>query len=173
MGGRLAVDLAARVAGPRDSRTPSPPTSASTSVPGRMPATRRVPIISTSFWISSLIRFDHHAGRGLADRVGQLDVAVAEERRGLDHAQLVEAGDRVAVRGLGLPRRSVMYDSEDPKFAAQFANTLVSEFVEQSQEMRWKASQRTGEGLEEHLNEMKANLEKSEGSLKRMPGLPD
>ena len=31
--------------------------------------------------------------------------------------------------------------------------------------MRWKSSQRTGEGLTAHLNEMKANLEKSEGAL--------
>ncbi len=75
-----------------------------------------------------------------------------------------EGAPNLTVRATGKTRLvEVMYDSEDPKFAAQFANTLVSEFVEQSQEMRWKASQRTGEGLEAHLNEMKANLEKSEG----------
>ena len=79
---------------------------------------------------------------------------------------MAKARQSSSVRATGQTRLvEVMYDSEDPKFAAQFANTLVSEFVEQSQEMRWKASQRTGEGLEAHLNEMKANLEKSEANL--------
>ncbi len=58
-----------------------------------------------------------------------------------------------------------MYDSEDPKFAALFANTLVSEFIEQSQEMRWKSSQRTGEWLTGHLSELKDKLEKDEANL--------
>ena len=81
-------------------------------------------------------------------------------------AFMAKARSNLSVRASGMTRLvEVMYDSEDPKFAAQFANTLVSEFVEQSQEMRWKASQRTGEGLEAHLNEMKANLEKSEANL--------
>src|SRR5580704_13364118 len=81
-------------------------------------------------------------------------------------AFMAKARSNLTVRASGMTRLvEVMYDSEDPKFAAQFANTLVSEFVEQSQEMRWKASQRTGEGLEAHLNEMKANLEKSEANL--------
>src|SRR5579862_4959770 len=81
-------------------------------------------------------------------------------------AFMAKARQNLTVRASGQTRLvEVMYDSEDPKFAAQFANTIVSEFVEQSQELRWKASQRTGEGLESHLNEMKANLEKSEGNL--------
>jgi len=81
-------------------------------------------------------------------------------------AFMAKARQNLTVRASGQTRLvEVMYDSEDPKFAAQFANTLVAEFVEQSQEMRWKASQRTGEGLEAHLNEMKANLEKSEANL--------
>ena len=58
-----------------------------------------------------------------------------------------------------------MYDSEDPKFAALFANTLLSEFIEQSQEMRWKSSQRTGEWLTGHLSELKDKLEKDEANL--------
>jgi len=52
-----------------------------------------------------------------------------------------------------------------PKFAALFANTLVTEFIEQSQEMRWKSSQRTGEWLTGHLSQMKVDLEKSEAQL--------
>jgi len=59
----------------------------------------------------------------------------------------------------------VLYESPDPKLAAEFANTLVSEFIEQSQEMRWKSTQRTAEWLTSHLDEMKAKLEQSEAQL--------
>ncbi len=59
----------------------------------------------------------------------------------------------------------VLYLSPDPKLAADFANTLVSEFIEQSQEMRWKSTQRTAEWLTSHLDEMKAKLEQSEAQL--------
>jgi len=37
----------------------------------------------------------------------------------------------------------VTYESPDPKGAADFANTLVSQFIELSQEERWKAAQGT------------------------------
>jgi succinoglycan biosynthesis transport protein ExoP len=59
----------------------------------------------------------------------------------------------------------VLYESQDPKLAAEFANTLVGEFIRQSQEMRWKSTQRTGEWLTSRLDEMKAKLEQSEAQL--------
>jgi len=59
----------------------------------------------------------------------------------------------------------VLYESPDPKLASDFANTLVTEFVEQSQEMRWKSTQRTAEWLTSHLAEMKLKLEQSEAQL--------
>jgi polysaccharide biosynthesis transport protein len=59
----------------------------------------------------------------------------------------------------------VLYESPDPKLAADFANTLVSEFIELSQEERWKAAQGTAEWLTSHLDEMKAQLETSEAEL--------
>src|SRR6266850_1041809 len=59
----------------------------------------------------------------------------------------------------------VLYESTDPQLAADFANMLVSEFVEQSQEMRWKSTQRTAEWLTSHLDEMKVKLEQSEVQL--------
>src|SRR6266481_1620042 len=59
----------------------------------------------------------------------------------------------------------VLYESPVPKLAADFANTLVTEFVEQSQEMRWKSTQHTAEWLTSHLDEMKVKLEQSEAQL--------
>lgn len=59
----------------------------------------------------------------------------------------------------------ILYESPDPKLAANFANTLVSEFIELNQEERWKAAQGTAEWLTNHLNQMKNQLEASEAQL--------
>jgi succinoglycan biosynthesis transport protein ExoP len=59
----------------------------------------------------------------------------------------------------------VTYESPDPKGAADFANTLVSQFIELSQEERWKAAQGTAEWLTSHLDKMKAQLEQSETEM--------
>lgn len=72
----------------------------------------------------------------------------------------------LTVRAAGDTRLlEVLYESPDPKLAADFANTLVTEFIEQNQDMRWKSTQRTGEWLATHLDEMKAKLERSEAQL--------
>src|SRR5713226_6379104 len=61
----------------------------------------------------------------------------------------------------------VLYESPDPKGAADFANTLVSEFIELSQEERWKAAEGTAEWLTSHLDKMKAQLEQSETEMQQ------
>ena len=76
------------------------------------------------------------------------------------------AKSNLTVRAAGETRLlEVLYESADPKLAADFANTLVSEFIEQNQEMRWKSTRRTGEWLATHLDGMKAKLERSEAQL--------
>jgi succinoglycan biosynthesis transport protein ExoP len=59
----------------------------------------------------------------------------------------------------------VTYESPDPKGAADFANTLVSQFIELTQEERWKSAQGTAEWLTSHLDKMKAQLEQSETQM--------
>src|SRR5713101_3531707 len=59
----------------------------------------------------------------------------------------------------------VLYESPDPKGAADFANTLVSEFIELTQEERWKSAEGTAVWLTNHLNIMKTQLEQSEAQL--------
>lgn len=72
----------------------------------------------------------------------------------------------LTVRSSGNSRLlEILYESPDPKLAADFANTLVSEFIELSQEQRWKAAQGTAEWLTNHLGQMKAQLEASEAQL--------
>jgi capsular exopolysaccharide synthesis family protein len=59
----------------------------------------------------------------------------------------------------------IRYDSVDPKFAADFTNTLVSEFVEESLQARWRTSQYTSEWLGRQMQGLKAKLQASEQQL--------
>ena len=73
---------------------------------------------------------------------------------------------RLTVRSSGETRLvQVYFEDRNPRLAADFANTLVSEFVEQSHQMRWESTQRTTEWLAGHLDGMKVNLENSEAQL--------
>ncbi len=56
-------------------------------------------------------------------------------------------------------------DSTDPDVAADFVNTLVSEFVEQRMEDRWEAYNTTGQWLTRAQEELKLKLEASEQRL--------
>jgi polysaccharide biosynthesis transport protein len=77
-----------------------------------------------------------------------------------------QAEGNLTVRVVGNSRLlEVLYDSQDPKLAAEFANILVGEFIRQSQETRWKSVQNTGEWLTSDLDQMKAKLEQSEARL--------
>jgi polysaccharide biosynthesis transport protein len=81
--------------------------------------------------------------------------------------QLIQQIERnLTVQSSGNSRLlEVLYESPDPKVAADFANTLVSEFIELTQEERWRAAQSTAEWLTNHLDQMKAQLEASEAQL--------
>jgi len=56
-------------------------------------------------------------------------------------------------------------DSVNPKVAAQFANTMAEEYIDQNRESRWESTQKTGEWLTRQLQDLKIKLEKSEDEL--------
>jgi len=56
-------------------------------------------------------------------------------------------------------------DSTDPEVAAEFINTLVSEFIEQRMEDRWDVYNTTGQWLTRAQEELKFKLEASEQRL--------
>jgi capsular exopolysaccharide synthesis family protein len=56
-------------------------------------------------------------------------------------------------------------DSSDPQMAADFANTLTSEYMEQNMEARWNAAQGAAGWLTKQLDELRAKLENSEREL--------
>src|SRR5438105_8249835 len=59
----------------------------------------------------------------------------------------------------------ILCDSADPQLAADFANTLVKEYIEHNLESRWKTSQHTGDWLKLQLQDLKIKLEQSEREL--------
>ena len=81
--------------------------------------------------------------------------------------QAVEwASDRLRVRVAGQTRVvEVLFDSPDPQLAADFANTLANEFIEQTLEVRWQAAQKTSQWLTRQLDDLKSKLERSQAQL--------
>ena len=72
----------------------------------------------------------------------------------------------VRIRASGQTRVIEVYaDSESPQYAADYANTLTSEFIDSNVEARWKMSQRTGEWLSRQLDDLRVKLERSEDNL--------
>ena len=79
---------------------------------------------------------------------------------------LQDVQKRLTVQSWGQTRMAeIFYEDHDPQLAADFANTLVSEFIASSREARWESTQGTAEWLTGHLNSLKAKLESSEQQL--------
>ena len=60
---------------------------------------------------------------------------------------------------------TVRFDSRDPELAARVVNTVAADYVDQSLEARWQATQKAAEWLTQQLVGVKAKLEKSEDEL--------
>lgn len=59
----------------------------------------------------------------------------------------------------------VVFESEDPKFAAAFVNALGEQFIDEQMQSRWRMAQRTADWLGRQLEQVKGQLEKSEAEL--------
>jgi polysaccharide biosynthesis transport protein len=82
------------------------------------------------------------------------------------HKLLADAADSLRVHAAGQTRViDVSVDSVDPHLAADFANVLAEEFIDDNIESRWKMSQRTSDWLGVEMEKTRAKLEQSEASL--------
>ncbi|MBI4874080.1 MAG: polysaccharide biosynthesis tyrosine autokinase [Acidobacteria bacterium] len=59
----------------------------------------------------------------------------------------------------------VLFDSSDPNYAADFANTLTREYIRQSLDERWRVSQQAAEHLDKQLKASRERLQKSDDDL--------
>lgn len=79
---------------------------------------------------------------------------------------IAAAAGSVTVKASGTTRiLEVTCDSPDPRLAADFANALVAEFIEESLDSRWRTTAKTAEYLTKQLEDLKIKLEKSEDEL--------
>src|ERR1700730_6043558 len=114
----------------------------------------------------------------LADRIAENDKKSfwsrwTRRRAGDDRLSAVRQDEllrdvqqHLTVQAWGQTRMAeIYYEDREPQLAADFANTLVTEFISQSRESRWEATQGTAEWLTGHLNTLKKNLEISENQL--------
>jgi succinoglycan biosynthesis transport protein ExoP len=59
----------------------------------------------------------------------------------------------------------VSFDAQDPQLAAQVANSLAADYIQETLQMHWDATQRATSWLAQQLNDLKIKLEKSEDDL--------
>ncbi len=59
----------------------------------------------------------------------------------------------------------VLYDSTDPRLAADVANAVTAEFIRQNLDSRWQTTQKTGEWLTGQMEDVRIKLERSEQQL--------
>ncbi len=79
---------------------------------------------------------------------------------------LVKIAKSVKVRAVGRTRViEISADAPDPKLAAAFANTLVTEFINENLDSRWKATEKTSEWLGHELDSARSKLQGSEDAL--------
>ena len=79
---------------------------------------------------------------------------------------LGSAAGGVRVRATGLTRIvDLTCDSTSPQVAADFVNTLASEYIEQNLETRFNSTEHTGDWLKNQLNDLRGKLEKSQDEM--------
>jgi len=82
-----------------------------------------------------------------------------------------EAVVAAALRNLGVHASNlshvveITFDSPDPQFAADFANALSNELIEQNLDVRWKAALRIADWLSNQMQDLKNRYEKSANQL--------
>ena len=78
-------------------------------------------------------------------------------------ATLEKVKKEVKVRSVGQTRiMEVAVDSTSPKMAAEFANHLAQDYIEENVQSRWEMTQKTGDFLTKQIDDMRAQLERSE-----------
>jgi capsular exopolysaccharide synthesis family protein len=72
----------------------------------------------------------------------------------------------LVVKGSGMTRLvEIQTESPNPELAADFANTLASEYMDQNVENRWDSMKKTGEWLTKKVSELRGRLEAAEQSM--------
>lgn len=103
------------------------------------------------------------ASQSLLERMLSLRGLETKDSR---NSRLQMASKETKVKASGQTRViEIVVSNTSPEVAAEYANRLTQEFIEQNMEARWQMTQRTGEFLTKQLDEMKVKLERSDDAL--------
>jgi capsular exopolysaccharide synthesis family protein len=96
----------------------------------------------------------------------RLSRAVVPERTIATKDAVHEIAKNLVVKGSGLTRLvEIQTESPNPDLAANFANTLAAEYMDQNVENRWDSMKKTGEWLTKKVSELRGKLEAAEQAL--------
>lgn len=77
-----------------------------------------------------------------------------------------EIARTMVVKGSGLTRLvEIQTESPNPQLAANFANTLAEQYMDQNMENRWDSMKRSGEWLTKKVQELRGKLEAAEQAM--------
>ena len=116
----------------------------------KLTETNRLSSYSPPDRLSSLRRILHLSSPPLSGKSGPARVPPFEFKVTADTTHIVE----------------LSCDSADPRFAADFVNTVAEEFTQMQLETRWDASKRTTAWLNDQMAEMKRKVEDGEARLR-------
>lgn len=107
-------------------------------------------------------REEFNPPRGFWHRSSAADPADAAERT------LKTFEDRLSIDPVKRSRLvEVGFESRDPELAARAVNAIASNYIDQSLEQRWEATQKASQWLSQQLVGLRAKLENSEDELQR------
>jgi capsular exopolysaccharide synthesis family protein len=109
---------------------------------------------------------EYQPGAGRVARIRKALGLPLTEMSNSQQAIFDKAAANLKVQASGLTRVvEISFDASDPQRAADFVNTLVTEFTEASMESRWTTTQKTSQWLNRQLGELKAKLERADAEL--------
>lgn len=94
-----------------------------------------------------------------------LNLPVDDSESGVE-PPLAMAKKEIKVRSVGQTRiMEVSVDSTSPQTAADFANRLAQDYIEENVQSRWEMTQKTGDFLARQIDDVRAQLERSEDQM--------
>jgi polysaccharide biosynthesis transport protein len=117
--------------------------------------------------VEDRVKREHHYSVAHQDRLAQWKEALGwgNPVSATDEA-MAYAQSHLRVRAKPNTRLvQISCDSANPQLAADFINTLTSEYTDQSLASRWQTTQRTGEWLTRQMEDVRIKLEQSEDGL--------
>lgn len=149
------------------------PVTETGSGPESVDIATQIKILQSEYVIDRVIHklLQSHAAEPVSTRISAWRKALnlpQSARPDAREEELRKVAKSLKVHSAGQTRiLEVTIDSTSAQLAAEFANNLGTEFIEQNLEARWKTTERTSDWLSGQLEGMRIKLERSEDALQK------